>query len=365
MKKNRLYVGVMTMVLLLGACQGDEKSNDEKSERVNETAGVAVQGSQEPIVKIVVEEKPFYRELAGNGKVKAVRSSELRFNTAGWVEHVWVKNGDRVRAGQKLAQLELFRLEKSLAQAKDNLAQSELELQDVLIGRGYSLDRQDEVPDEEMELAKVKSGYNKALIAWQLAEEELRKATLYAPFDGVIANLNTKELNMAPAGEPFCLVLNDRQVEVNFAVLESELALLAVGTEVTVVPFAQEAVGKTLHGRVVEINPYVESNGMVQVKAVVTNNGTLLEGMNVNVLLRNRMAKSLVIPKSAVVMRSGKTVVFTQVKGKAQWNYVQVVAENSDSCVVAPRSKEYEGLSAGDTVIVAGNLNLAHDSELK
>ena len=86
--------------------------------------------------------------------------------------------------------------------------------------------------------------------------------------------------------------------------------------------------------------------------------------MNVNILLKSPLSQSLVIPKSAIVMRSGKPVVFTVVKGKAQWNYVQIVTENSDSCVVVPRSKEYEGLAAGDTVIVAGNLNLAHESEI-
>ncbi len=352
-------------ILIFYICQScTHQSEIAQESKADSIATIIPLHVHQQIETCILEEKTFYQELAGNGKVSAKRSSELRFQTGEQIAHIWVKNGDRVRAGQRLAQLDLFRLERSFAQAKDNLAQSKLELQDVLIGRGYSLDRQDQVPDEEMELAKVKSGYNRTLIAYQLAEEELRKATLYAPFDGVIANLKTKETNITSTGEPFCLVLNDKQMEVQFSVLESELPLVKRGCHVHVTPFSSEVSTEPLYGTVTEINPYVESNGMVKVKAVVNNDDTLLEGMNVNVLLRISTSNSLVIPKSAVVMRSGKPVVFTVVKGKAQWNYVQILTENSDSCVVSPRSKEYEGLAAGDTVIVAGNLNLAHDNKL-
>ncbi|MBO5467352.1 MAG: efflux RND transporter periplasmic adaptor subunit [Prevotella sp.] len=361
---NKPVIFVLGAVLLLTSCQPVIKKDDNIDSLQKDSAILSKPHAGEPIQTMVLKEQTFNRKLAGNGKVSALHSSELHFQTREQIAHVWVKNGDRVRAGQKLAQLDLFRLERAFAQAKDNLTQSELELQDVLIGRGYSLDKQDQVSDEEMELAKVKSGYNRALIAYQLAEEELDKATLYAPFDGVIVNLNTKELNPASTNTPFCLVLNDKQMEIQFSVLESELLLVKKGCQVEVSPFASKTIVKPLYGTVTEINPYVESNGMVKVKALVQNNGALFEGMNVNVLLSSPLSRSLVIPKSAVVMRSGKTVVFTKMRGKAQWNYVQILTENNDSCVVSPRSKEYEGLAIGDTVIIKGNINLAHESEI-
>ncbi len=358
-------VKLLLILVIFISCEfTDNKHKIADNESSKDSVMIVNSHAGEPIQTMALKERTFNRELAGNGKVSALLSSELRFQTGEIIAHVWVKNGDRVRTGQKLAQLDLFRLERAFAQAKDNLAQSKLELQDVLIGRGYSLNKQDQVPDEELELAKVKSGYNRALISYQLAEEELNKATLYAPFDGVIANLNTKEMNLASTGEPFCLVLNDKQVEIQFSVLESELAMVQRGCKVSVTPLTNATFIEPYYGTVSEINPYVESNGMVRVKAIIPNNGTLLEGMNVNILLKSPISQSLVIPKSAVVMRSGKPVVFTVVKGKAQWNYVQILTESSDSCVVAPRNKEYEGLSVGDTVIVKGNQNLAHESEI-
>ena len=353
---------ILAILLLLTSCASNNSEKETVSEVKKDSVLTVKRRTGEPIETMILCESTFNRELSGNGKVVAKRSAEMRFSSSEQIAHIWVRNGDKVCKGEKLAQLDLFALARSFAQAKDNLEQSKLELQDVLIGRGYSLEAQASAPADEVELAKVKSGYNKALIAYELAENNLRKATLVAPFDGVIANLKAKENNQS-SSDVFCMVIDDKNPEVEFSVLESELSLVKRGYPVYIQPFVNST-SEALIGSVSEINPIVENNGMVKVKAQVKNNGTLLQGMNVNILLRQPMEQALVIPKSAVVMRSGKPVVFTRVNGKAQWNYVQITAENSDSCVVAPRSKEYEGLSVGDSVIVSGNLNLAHETVL-
>ena len=360
MKSCVLYI--LAILLLLTSCASNNSEKETVSEVKKDSVLTVKRRTGEPIETMILCESTFNRELSGNGKVVAKRSAEMRFSSSEQIAHVWVRNGDKVRKGEKLAQLDLFAFERSIAQAKDNLEQSKLDLQDVLIGRGYSLEAQASAPADEVELAKVKSGYNKALIAYELAENNLRKATLVAPFDGVIANLKSKENNQS-SNDVFCMVIDDKNPEVEFSVLESELSLVKPGYPVYIQPFVNST-SEALIGTVSEINPIVENNGMVKVKAQVKNNGTLLQGMNVNILLRQPMEQALVIPKTAVVMRSGKPVVFTRVNGKAQWNYVQITAENSDSCVVAPRSKEYEGLSVGDSVIVSGNLNLAHETKL-
>lgn len=56
---------------------------------------------------------------------------------------------------------------------------------------------------------------------------------------------------------------------------------------------------------------------MVKVKAVVNGKGRLFSGMNVRVNVHRSLGKQFVIPKSAVVLRSGKQVVFTLKKGVA------------------------------------------------
>ena len=53
-------------------------------------------------------------------------------------------------------------------------------------------------------------------------------------------------------------------------------------------------------------------------------------------------------------------MVFTLKDGKAQWNYVQTGLENAESYSMAD-----DALKEGDTVIVTGNVNLAHEASVK
>jgi multidrug efflux pump subunit AcrA (membrane-fusion protein) len=109
-----------------------------------------------------------------------------------------------------------------------------------------------------------------------------------------------------------------------------------------------------------EINPSIDKNGMVQVKALINNpKNQLYDGMNVKIYLQRSLGKQLVIPKEALVLRSNKKVVFTLKNGYAQWVYVQTGLENSGGYVVT------EGLSEGDSVIYEGNINLAHETPVK
>ena len=153
-----LYLSAL--LLLLSSCNSNETEKNIADEARKDSVLTVKRRTGEPIKAMVLTESTFNRELASNGKVVAKQSSDLRFNASEQIAHIWVRNGDKVRRGQKIAQLELFSLERSLSQAKDNLEQSKLDLQDVLIGRGYSLETQANAPSEEVELAKVKSGYN-------------------------------------------------------------------------------------------------------------------------------------------------------------------------------------------------------------
>lgn len=350
----------ISAVIFFSACSGGKTKQTTESEEKG-VSTVLPQGKNEVTV-IPLKEEVFNHELVSNGKVVASNQADLRFETAEVVAHIWVKNGDRVRKGERLAQLDLFRLGQKLAQAKDALERAKLELKDVLIGQGFVAAEFDRVPAEVMKLAKVKSGYEQSRIAYEVAKREEEKATLVAPFDGVVANLFARPYNLSSVNETFCTIIQAKGMEVDFSVLESELALIKKGDRVAVMPYADGSA--SFQGSLVEVNPLVDPNGLVRVKAKVDAQGRLFSGMNVRVRVQRALKACLVIPKSAVVLRSGKQVVFTLKRGIAQWNYVQVEFENSESCVVGRRAEAHsgEGLAVGDTVIVSGNVNLAHEA---
>ena len=63
---------------------------------------------------------------------------------------------------------------------------------------------------------------------------------------------------------------------------------------------------------------------------------------------------------------SAGAIVITLKDGKAMWNYVHTGLENATEYVVSDKSQGgvEDGLLEGDTVIVTGNLNLAHETEV-
>jgi hypothetical protein len=107
------------------------------------------------------------------------------------------------------------------------------------------------------------------------------------------------------------------------------------------------------------MNPMVDKNGMIEVKAVMNNpKQTFYEGMNVRVRVQRAVEQALIIPKSALLLRNNRKVVFVAKENSAQWVYVQTGLENSESFTVT------EGLQEGDSVIYEGNFNLAHEAPI-
>lgn len=355
------YYRLVTLVLLVGmmACTGEKEVQNNE----DETVSTVLPDETNEVTVMILKNTVFNHELISNGKLSARNFVDLKFESAEPIAKIYVKNGEWVKKGQKLAELATFRLNNKTAQAKDALERAKLELQDVLIGQGYKIEDSAKVPPATMQLVRVKSGYDQALYAYQLAEYEQNNAVLTAPFDGVVANLFAKAYNTVSASDVFCSIIDTRTLEATFTVLENELPLIKTGDKVEVSPFALSDI--SVEGRISEINPLVDANGMVQVKATVQDKGKLFEGMNVKVSVQRSLGNQLVIPKSAVVLRSGKQVVFKldRTKTKASWVYVHTLLENAESYTIS--ATEEDGLKEGDFIIIGGNINLAHEAPVR
>ena len=137
---------------------------------------------------------------------------------------------------------------------------------------------------------------------------------------------------------------------------------LQVGQAVAVTPYAN--LTKEVTGRITAINPTIDNNGQVQVDATIANDGTLTDGMNVKVFVRQALDNQLVVPKSAVVIRDNLEVLFRYENGTARWTYVHTSLANSKEYVVRANEERGAELKVGDIIITSGNLNLADGSEV-
>lgn len=317
------------------------------------------QEEERPTVEyIVLKPSEFADEVLSNGVLSSARKAVVKWKATGMITRVMVKGGDHVAAGQTLATQDRTEAETALQRARDDRARAVLEMQDFLIGQGYRLADSAKVPKKIRDIAMLKSGYRTAELSLRTAEREIANTSLKAPIAGVVANLTTMAHNTATAGEELCTILDNSRLQVDFPLMEGEATAARRGTPVEVSPLAAEADDTpTASGRIEEVNPVVGQDGLVNAVASLSAKRPegWIDGMKVNVKIRKMRGNMLVVPKSAVVVRDGKQVVFTiHEGGYAYWNYVSIGLENSDSYTIV------SGLESGDSVVVAGNERLAH-----
>jgi membrane fusion protein, multidrug efflux system len=303
----------------------------------------------------------FQRELVTNGKLRSLNKSDLTFGTGGKLQTLQVKNGDLVQAGQTIGTLDQFAARQAVEQAEINLKKQKLNFEDELIVRSKGNGKRD-TSSVEYRNAFLTSGYQDALKVLEGAKNDLQNTVLKAPFRGKVANLTARVHEQVGSGKAFCTIIDDSKFEVEFYLIESEISEVNMGDGIKITPFSQQ---KEYSGYVSEINPVVNASGQVMVKGIITNTGSLWEGMNVKVLIRKNIPAQLVVPKSSVVLRQDQYVLFTFKEGKALWTYINIVAENSSSYSVIADPEKDVTLEKGDVVITSGNLNLAHESDVK
>lgn len=352
---KRKFIKFATAILVVLGVFAFLSCGNSKEEKEEENVQQILPETPAEVTLMTLISKSFADELVSNGKLSAQKMAALRFLSQERIAKIYVKNGDVVDMGQTIASLESFTSENRLKQAKDDLERSKLELQDVLIGQGYKLNDTAKVPTEVMELIKVKSGYSRAKNQYELALFNKRNTVLKAPFKGVVANITSKPNMFPDNSKPFCNVMDLHSMEVSFSVLENEMRVLKKGNKVVVSPYAIPEM--KAEGRITEINPWINENGMVEVKASVSYDKRMAEGMNVRVSIFRLLEKQWIVPKTAVVLRTGRQVVFVLKEGKAYWHYVKTGMENATEYTITS-----ETLHEGDKIIVSGNINLAHES---
>lgn len=353
------YIAIALLALATGGCGKSSEATEEDS--VERTENISESNPEKIAEVTVMELQPsvFSHEIVSNGRLTANEKVDVNFQTPGLISAIYVRNGQHVTKGQKIATLDAYKLQNQLAKDRNAVESARLEMQDVLIGQGYDPLHPEKVPSDVMELARLRSGLNQAELSLAATQREIQDATLVAPISGTIANLQTKPHNISSSSEPICRIINEGSMDVEFTVLESELPMIKPGDAVTVTPFSQ---GESRQGRVKEINPMVDENGMVKVWASVSGGNGLIDGMNVRVSVKRDVERTLVVPKSAVVLRSGRQVLFTLDEGngdRAMWNYVTTGLENLNEYTIT------EGLTPGMKVITSGNINLAHEAPVK
>lgn len=349
---------IAASLVLLSSCHASKEKNAENNER-----GQA-ELTENYVDTMTLRLTDFHREVVCNGRLRAGMKTRLVPHHPDAVTSIHVREGQWVEKGALLAVTDEAQYTREVERAGREVEKTRVDLADRLITMGYDVDAgltpRGDIPEDILRRAEVTSGHYSARYQLQTALQNLSDCRLTAPATGRIADL-TAQLHQR--AEMFCNIIDDRDFDVEFSVLEAELAVIRPGQRVHVSPFVDDSL--VVDGRVTGVNPSVNDKGMVKVTARVKGRPELLDGMNVRVVVERSVPRMFVVPKDAVVERDGYNVVFLYDGGHARWTYVDILHSNIGSHAITGCARKETTLNEGDIVITSGNLNLADDTKVE
>ena len=340
--------------IVVAACsQGDAKQGKDAKDAkaAPPTLGVTV-------VEAALREVPISFEAVG--RTEGSREVQVRARVAGILERQRFQEGDTVKAGATLFEIERAPFEIELAQARGTLAQesarAELARQEHERLKGLADKRA--ISQKEADVAA--STVNQAGAAVQVARARVRQAELNlsytkvtAPIDGITGRaLQSVGSLVAPNNESAMLTTLTRgdPLWVRFSLSEQEYARVR-GGEGKEARVSLELADGTAYPETAKLNfsgsTVDAATGTVQMRAEVANPRlVLLPGQFVRVRIIAGTQQAIVVPQNAVGQNEGGRFVWIAAEGKAVQRPIRAGAWIGKDWAVL------EGLKPGDQVIV-------------
>ncbi len=281
------------------------------------------------------------RNVSAVGTLRSQDSVVLRPEISGRITEINFAEGGKVEKGQVLV-----RLDDSVARARVQQARANLQLATSQYNRSVQLTKQGFVSGQARDEAASNLAVQKAAVA--LAEAELEKTAIQAPFDG-LAGLRTVSVGdyVGPGTDLVPIEAID-PLNLDFRIPEQFLSAVSVGARLTVTFDAIS--GLEREGTVGAISPQVDVGGRsLLLRALVPNpDGLLRPGLFARVRLELAATMGLIVPESAL-MPSGDAQYVYRVEG----DMVKRVAVQLGQRLGA-NVEITSGLAEGDQVIVSG-----------
>lgn len=327
-------------------------------------------------------------EIEAPGFVIAKATAQVASRTTGTVMQVAVREGDSVRRGQLLAQLDDRELaarrsaaEAALQQAGAGvaeatrgveLAQAQADIAKKTYDRYVYLRDQKSVSPQEFDeveskqraaqagLDQAKAGLQQAEAAHSRAEAEAlaaqevaNYARIVAPFDGRVIRRTVESGSLITPGAPLFTVEDTAQYQ--FEVTLPSQAVTSVGDSVSPIRRGSPArvefdsiPARTLSGTVVEMEAGADpSSHSVQVRVSLPRDPALQSGLFGRAWFRRGERRAILVPQPAVIERGQIRGVFVaDAHGMAQWRVVTLGQKLAD------RVEVLSGLNDGEQVVV-------------
>ena len=356
------------------AKQSVAKGGEEKAEAKSSGKGKGKKGRGGPITVSTVTPKrqPMPVVIDAVGTVEAEHSVAVRPQVNGVLTAVNFKEGDYVKAGQLLFQIDPRPMQAAVEQSRAAVARDEAQLKQAQAqeGRLRPLIEKDYITHQEYEIAataakSLEATVNANRAALEQAQIQLAYSRIVAPIAGRTGSLAVRSGNLVTAGTgstPLVVINSTRPILVSIPVPQRYLDDVRKywGTPDLKVEIASNRGGVTLvEGKLVFIDNTVNpTTGTILLKAQVKNESEeLWPGQFLAARIVLRMEKdALVLPEGAVQPGQESSFVFVVSDGRARATNIEVDRQIGEQVVIA------KGLKGDEQVVIDVPPTLAPNS---
>ena len=339
----------------------------------------AAQGGRPPaLVEVnLVREEPIAQTVPVVGRLVPREHGTVAAAIAGPVADLRIRVGQQVAAGEVLlvlardlpeARLAQKRADQALEAARVRTAEAEVDLVRQELERLERLEGSSAFPkaaydDKRQELVRrrsrvreAKAALDRARVQREMAEIELARTTIRAPYAGVVTARHASPGGYVRAGDPVATLVDDRRLELEADVPTDRLAGLAPGREVRFDLDDGSTHRASVRALVPDENPLTRTRPVRFVPRFAPDGGYGRPAANQSVVVYVPIAARRTVAsvhKDAVIRQRGRPLVYV-VKGSPEAARAEARPIRIGEAV-GGRFVVLEGLDAGDLVVVRGN----------
>lgn len=349
LKKYKIMNKRVTLALIFSTLLMITSCKDKKEEK-EETVVYPVTS---PVKMDTVINKEFVSQI------RSERNIEIRALEKGFLEKIYVDEGQHVQAGQVLFRIMPQLYQADVLKAKAEVAQAEIELQNA-----STLAKSNVVSINEKRMAKAKLDAAKAEL--NLAQTHLSFTTIRAPFSGIIDRLPLKLGSLVDEGDLLTSLSDNGGIFAYFNVSEPEylnyqthsaergnnqVSLIMANGET----FPNKGIIQTIEGE------FDNETGNIAFRAKFPNSNQLLRnGETGKIQMTLPLKNALIIPQKATYEIQDQKYVFVVGKdGVARSKNIKVAYELPDIYVVS------EGLNPDDKILLEGVQKVKDDQKVE
>ncbi len=368
--RKATFAAVSALALVISLSLGCSKNTAQ-------AAGPASPANQRPAAPVIVstvQQRDVPVQVTAIGNVEAYQTVQIRSQVNGQLQRVLFKEGDDVRKGQLLFQLDKAPFQAALEQAEGNLQRDQANAVNAQAqaGRYTALETQGVISREQADTMRTQAQANASAVnadkaAVDAAKVQLRYTDIYAPIDARAGALLINVGNLIKANDtPFLVQLNQIQpIYVTFSIPETQLQEVrkfSANGKLKVLAYPKGQTTNEAEGTLTFIDNGVDpTTGTVKLKGTFLNKDRRLwPGEFVDVVLNLSTQKNaLLVPTKAIQTGQQGTYIFV------------VTQDNTAKAVPVKTVGTYQnltllagGVNSGDRVIVDGQLRVVPNGKV-